>query len=76
MNTWEKMKINDMNILEKIKIKDRNISEKIKINSEKKLEEWKTTPLKIAVTGQSGTGRKLKLCNIHILYHLYSHLYL
>ena len=65
MNIWEKMKINDMNILEKIKI-----------NAEEKLEEWKTTPLKIAVTGQSGTGRKLKLCNIHILYHLYSHLYL
>ena len=57
-------------------VKDMNISEKIKINSEKKLEEWKTTPLKIAVTGQSGTGRKLKLCNIHILYHLYSHIYL
>ena len=52
-----------------------NISEKIKINSEKKLEEWKTTPLKIAVTGQSGTGRKLKLCNIHI-YIIYIHIYI
>ena len=30
--------------------------EKIKNIAEKRLEEWKTTPLKIGVIGQSGTG--------------------
>ena len=49
--------------------------EQIKNYSEERLEEWKTTPLKIAVTGQSGTGRKLKLCNIHI-YIIYIHIYI